>query len=242
MSTYKTNKLSLALLTVIFSFGLLHSRLAAAGEIEYRFIPYLWTAGIDAELGPPARTTDVDVSFSDYVEFVDAGAAFVFEALGEKWSFSSNVMWVELSQDIDLPRTTADFENEQLLFEAFAGYRPEGWKEGRILGGVRYTDMETTIEFVDGLKVEIGEDWADPFIGLEWRPRRGKWEYIIASDIGGGVEADFVWQFLLGASYHFNDRYAVAGGYRFLDIDFEDSTFVFDGTLEGIQIGLTIKF
>jgi hypothetical protein len=35
---------------------------------------------------------------------------------------------------------------------------------------------------------------------------------------------------------------AVSGGYRILDIDFEDSTFVFDGTLEGIQIGLMIKF
>ena len=57
---------------------------AFAEEWEYRWMPYLWTAGIDAELGPPGQTTFADVSFRDYVEFIDAGAALAFEARSDQ--------------------------------------------------------------------------------------------------------------------------------------------------------------
>ena len=221
---------------------MLHPSLAAAGEIEYRLMPYLWTSGIHADIGPPARPTSADVSFGDYVGFIDAGAAFVFEAEGDRWSFSSDVLWVKLSQDVDLRAGTADFENEQLILELAVGYRPQGWKEARIVGGVRYLDMGTTIRFRDPLEVGIGQDWADPFVGLEWRPRRDKWEYLLEGDIGGGVDADFTWSFIVGGAYHFSDRYAVTAAYRFVDSEFEDSEFVFDGRLEGLLIGVIIKF
>ena len=61
-------------LACLFIAGMLQSQSTSAGEVEYQFLPYLWTSGIDAEIGTPARTTSVDVSFSDYVEFVDVGA------------------------------------------------------------------------------------------------------------------------------------------------------------------------
>ncbi len=232
----------LVLVVCLIISGMLHSSLASAGEIEYRIVPYLWTAGIDADIGPPDRTTSADVSFGDYIQFLDIGAAFIFEAIGEKWSFHSDVMWVKLSESIELPVATADFENEQLILEFVVGFRPQGWKGIRILGGGRYIKMDTTIEFRNGFKVEIGQEWIDPLVGLEWRPRRGKWEFLIEGDIGGGVNADFTWAFMLGGAYHFNDHYGVEAGYRFMDIDFEDSEFVFDGRLEGLQIGMIFKF
>ena len=101
--------------------------------------------------------------------------------------------------------------------------------------------METDLGFTDELNINIGEDWADPFIGLEWRPRRGKWEYLLEADIGGGNDADSVWQFMLGATYHYSDRYAVSAGYRALDIEYREE-FIFDGILEGLQIGFMFKF
>ena len=36
--------------------------------------------------------------------------------------------------------------------------------------------------------------------------------------------------------------YALDHAHRFLDIDYEDDDFVFDGTLDGIQIGLLMTF
>jgi hypothetical protein len=70
-------------------------------------------------------------------------------------------------------------------------YRPQDFDKVRILGGARYLDLETTIDFANGTEFDKGQSWWDPFIGLEWRPRQDKWEYYIEGDIGGGVEADF---------------------------------------------------
>jgi len=214
----------------------------AADETEYRVIPYLWTAGMDVEVGRPGQTTDADVDFSDYMEFIDTGAAFIFDAVGEKWSFLSNIMYVELSEDIGLPAGTVDIEIKESIFELAAGYRPERFEKVRVLAGVRYTELEADIEFASSVDFNKSESWWDPFIGLEWRPHQGKWEYYVEGDIGGGVDADFAWQVALGATRHFNEKYAVTVGYRYLDIDYEDNDFIFDGNLEGVQIGLMFKF
>lgn len=232
------SRVAATLLTV----ALLHPPLAAASDTEYRVIPYLWTAGMDIEVGAPGRTTQADIDFSDYLEFIDTGAAFIFDVVGDKWSFISNILYVELSEGINLPAATADIEIRESIFEFAVGYRPQDFKNVRILGGARYVDLEADIEFANGIDLDTGEAWWDPFIGLEWRPRRDEWEYYVQGDIGGGANADFSWQVALGATYHFSEKYALSTGYRYLDIDYDDSDFVFDGNLEGLQIGLMFKF
>jgi hypothetical protein len=37
-------------------------------------------------------------------------------------------------------------------------------------------------------------------------------------------------------------RIRMSGVYRYIDIDFEDDDFVFDGSMDGIQIGLMMTF
>jgi hypothetical protein len=70
------------LLALTLVSALCHVPLASADDTRYRFMPYLWTAGMDVEIGRPGNTTNVDVSFSDYVDLIDVGAAVVFEARG----------------------------------------------------------------------------------------------------------------------------------------------------------------
>jgi hypothetical protein len=73
--------------------GTLQSPLAVAGDdVRYRIMPYLWTAGMDAEIGRPGMTTDVEVEFSDYLDLIDIGAAFVFEARGDQWLFATDLL------------------------------------------------------------------------------------------------------------------------------------------------------
>ena len=223
--------------------GTLQSPLAVAeDDVRYRLMPYLWTAGMDMEIGRPGNTREVDVSFSDYVDFIDLGAAFVFEARGDRWLVATNFLWVRLGEEFDLPTDTTEVEIDEFLVEAFAGYRPSGWENVWLVGGVRYLELETTIDFANINDVSASQDFVDPYVGISWEPRRGNWEYYLQGDVGGGIDADFAWSFSLGAAYHFNDRYAVVGGYRFIDIEFEDDEFVFDGTMDGIQIGVLITF
>ena len=221
----------------------LQSPLAVADDdVRYRVIPYLWTAGMDVEIGRPGNTREIDVSFSDYIDLIDLGAAFIFEARGDRWLVATNFLWVQLGEEFDLPADTTEIEIDEFLVEAFVGYRPSGWENTWLVGGVRYLNIETDIDFANINDVSRSRDFTDPYVGISWEPRRGNWEYILQADVGGGIDADFAWAFTLGAAYHFNNRYALVGGYRFIDIDFEDDEFVFDGTMEGIQIGLMITF
>ena len=222
---------------------MLFSQAASADKWQYEITPYLWTAGMDGDIGPPGRTTSVDVSFSDYIEFIDAALAFVFEARSDKWSYGVDLMWVKLQEDLDLPATTIDAEVEQLLFEGWVGYRPDAWRDLRVVGGVRYTDVDSTFDFV-GLppNLNVSDSFVDPFIGLEWRPKRGKWEFQVQGDIGGGVNADFTWGALVGASYQFSRHWSVKGAYRILDVDFENDELVYDMFMEGLMLGVGYKF
>ena len=223
--------------------GTLQSPLAVAGDdVQYRIMPYLWTAGMDVEIGRPGMTTQADVEFSDYLDFIDMGAAFVFEARGDQWSIGTDVLWVQLGNDFEVPTGTVDLKIDELLIEVVGGYRPSGWENVWIVGGIRYLELDTDIDFAVIGRRSSSQDFADPFIGLSWQPRRGNWEYLLEADIGGGIDADFSWSVSLAGAYHFNDRYAASFGYRFIDIDFEDDEFVFDGSMDGIQIGLMITF
>lgn len=236
---WKMNKESLPCLLAV---AVLHSPLALADDVRYRLMPYLWAAGIDAEIGRPGMTTEADVSFSDYLDFIDLGAAFAFEARRDRWSWGGNLLWVRLGEDFDLPAGTTDLEIEQTILEFFVGFRPEQWENTRIIAGGRYTDISAEIDFVNISDPKGGSDFADPYLGVMWHPRYGDWEWLVEADVGGGVDADFAYSFTVFTGYYFTERLAVTGGYRFIDIDFEDDEFVFDGTFEGIQIGLLVTF
>ncbi len=161
------------LLVTSLIIGTLQSPLAFADDVRYRLMPYLWTAGMDVEIGRPGFTTNADVEFSDYLDFIDMGAAFVFEARGDQWMFATDVLWVQLSRDFEVPTGTIDLEVEELLIEAFGGYRPSSWENTWIVGGMRYLDIKADIEFVIIGDRSASQDFADPFIGLSWQPRRG---------------------------------------------------------------------
>lgn len=229
------------LLSGVFVLGVTCAQ-ATEDEVVYRVAPYVWTAGIDGDLGGPEFVTDADVSFSDYASIVDASLAFAAEARGDKWSIAGDFLWVKLADEVDLAENTLDFENEQYLVELAVSYRPDGWETVRPLVGVRYTKMDTEFE-VEGVgKVDVGDSWVDPFVGVEWRSRHGALEWGVAADIGGGVDADFTWAYLIGGSYFFSEGFAVSASYRFIDIDFDSDEFVFDGTMEGLLVGLLIEF
>jgi hypothetical protein len=230
------------LLALTLVSALCHVPLASADDTRYRFMPYLWTAGMDVEIGRPGNTTNVDVSFSDYVDLIDVGAAVVFEARRDQWLVATNFLWVSLSEEFNLTDDTTEAEIDEFVIEAFAGYRPAAWENTWIVVGARYLELDIEIDFANINDVNRSQDFTDPYVGLSWQPRRDNWEYLVEGDIGGGVDADFAWSFSLAAAYHFNDRFALSGGYRFIDIDYEDDDFVFDGNLDGIQIGLMMTF
>lgn len=69
----------------------------------------------------------------------------------------------------------------------------------------------------------------------------GKLQGTLLADIGGfGVGSDLTWEFMPALSYRFSDAVSLALGYRWLDIDFDDSDFEFDAAQFGWLLGLGI--
>lgn len=221
----------------------LFSQAASADKWRYEITPYLWTAGMDGEIGPPRGTSSVDISFSDYVKYVDAGFAFVFEARSDKWAYGVDLLLAKLSEGLDLPATTLDAEVKELMFEGWLGYRPDAWSNLRVVGGIRYWDLDTKLDFV-GLPatIKIGDSFADPFVGLEYRRQHGKWELALQGDVGGGLDADFTWGVIAGVSYRFSERWSTKFAYRFMDVDFESDELVMDLRMEGLMLGVGYIF
>jgi hypothetical protein len=82
--------------------------------------------------------------------------------------------------------------------------------------------------------------WASPVIGV-----RGNYDltskFFISSrfEIGGaGIGADLATKFYGGVGYRLGSKSALIGGYRYLQVDYDDHKgFLFDTRLNGIVLG-----
>ena len=76
---------------------------AAAPGWQFSLAPYLWGTSIEGTLEADQVSADVDVSFSDILDALDAGVLGGFEARRGKMSLVSNLIYLKLSTDADKP-------------------------------------------------------------------------------------------------------------------------------------------
>jgi hypothetical protein len=74
---------------------------AAAPKWEFSFAPYLWATAFDGTLESEGQTVDVEISFSDVVDALDAGLLGNFEARRGRFSFISNVIYLRTTDEAD---------------------------------------------------------------------------------------------------------------------------------------------
>ena len=127
-----------------------------------------------------------------------------------------------------------------------------GYSFGRVersfafLGGVRYLNIkgETTVE---GQPTQSGSEgiW-DPYLGLRFNWHvNPKLPIIIRADVGGFQIADVKssWRVTLGTGYRLSNRIAIAGGWRWYDVEYKsDSTvdqIIYDVKQQGPFLALT---
>lgn len=95
---------------------------------EFSFAPYIWAAGLDGTVSADNHSADVDVSFSDILDDLDAGFLAAAEARRGRFAFAANLVYLKLSPDAsqpvgallpNAPPGDLDVRNttEQLIFE-----------------------------------------------------------------------------------------------------------------------------
>lgn len=66
---------------------------------EFSLAPYFWGSGLEGTVDADRISSDVDVSFSDIWDVLDAGVLAAFEARRGKLSVTSNAIYLKLSPD-----------------------------------------------------------------------------------------------------------------------------------------------
>jgi hypothetical protein len=88
------------------------------------------------------------------------------------------------------------------------------------------------------------ENWFDPFIGLRGRYNLTKALYLTGeADVGGfGVGSEITWETYAALGCQITRNIYSEVGYRYLYLDYDTTSFIFQGSLRGAQITVGINF
>ncbi|HAL92516.1 MAG TPA: hypothetical protein DCM68_05765 [Verrucomicrobia bacterium] len=229
---------------------------ASAAEPEgwqFELTPYLWAAGLEGDATINGHEAEFEKEFSDLFDMLDIGGSLLGVAQYNRFLVWGQVDYFSLSTDkLDVedqpPGHTLD--SKLLLGEAAVGYQFDGFMEGMkidVLIGARMTSMELDLELDDGETTSKDNDLADPIIVL--RPSipifpskiDGLW-FNPTLAIGGGGDADLVYELFPQFQYQITDHMAARLGYRTVGYKFEEGDNELNINLAGLIVGVGLTF
>jgi hypothetical protein len=213
---------------------------------DWRFTPYLWSAGIDGDvaIGPIGR--DVDIEFADLLDVLAGAALFRVEGGNDAHGLLADFVWMRLEPDDELATIggSAAAELDSAILDV--GYLRRLERADLELG-VRYWDFE--LELDPALLPEIVRDdsWVDGYVGVRFiRELDSDWLWQTRVNIGAGGS-----DFTFNAETHFAKRLSSGNrlvfGIKMLGIDYSDESaglapLAVDTTFVGGTIGFTFEY
>jgi hypothetical protein len=185
-------------------------------------------AGIRGDVSPFKRgpVILIEKSFGDVLEDLDFAAFVNVWARKDRFVFSADVMYVDLSGNEVInfvPGLGATIDVQGLSATLQAGYRvyEEPQVTFDVLGGVRGWFISTAVDVsFGGLSRSVKEDfgWVDPVIASRGLFKlTDKVSLMAYGDVGGfGAGPRFTWQVLAAVNYSFTNHLSVSGGYKIL--------------------------
>jgi len=236
-----------------------------ADKWQFEITPYFLAANLNGDTGIGGVTADVDMSFSDIWDKLNAGFMAAFEARKEPWIFLFDSLYFRLEDEetrswqgpLGIVSVAGEVEATmtQQIYQLSAGYRliDERTKLD-LVGAMRYTHLDIDLDLVvttsgnlfpGGTRSMSGsKDWWDPVIGMRLiTPFSQKWSFIGYADLGGfGVGSDFTFQAIAGIKWQFSKVVSAKLAYRYLYQDFEKDNFVWDMAAQGPMLGIGFHF
>jgi hypothetical protein len=209
--------------------------------IQYEITPYLWLASIDGTTaigGGEAPPIDSDYNFFS-LDNLDGVASATFTARGPQWGFLFDFLYVEF-EDAQL-QTTPRLSGR--IVEAAASYRLASVSNVELMAGIRQQDNDVEFTILNQTP-QVSVDWIDPFVGVVYTSAlSSRIQLSLRGDVGGfGIESDLAVNAEAMLRYQFGDTFSFKFGYRYLKVKFEDSSLVYDVSLDGLLFGLGIRF
>jgi hypothetical protein len=222
----------------------------------------MWAMGIDGPVTIRNNTRDLDVSFSDLFDHLQGSIGTTLTANKGKVGGFFSLSYLKIGQD-SIPSAVfepVNFSIKWLTVELGANYAVVAKPEVvlSVLGGVRYTSLNSEVETTDDETLVAegdGVNWTDPFIGANVvKPIGEKFALSLRGDVGGfdisESTSKLTWTVAPTASYRFpisggRRNLVLSAGYRYTSADFEGEgpdVFQMDVNMSGPTLGLTLAF
>jgi hypothetical protein len=257
-------------ITVLLGILTAQNVMASNDDWEFEVTPYFLAAGLDGKIGIRDVTADVDMSFSDIWDHLDAGFMGLASAQKGRWIFgleavyfkisgvgSKSVSWNLRNRSTEV-NGALELTSEITIYSGTAAYRviDESMKID-VLGALRYTRVDADLDlkingvftgplatrpFSGARSAGDSESWIDAVVGVKAvYPISKNVDLVGYADIGGSDDSD-TYQLIGGVNWQFKEDYSAKVGYRVLDWDYDDGSFKWDMQATGPYIGLGIKF
>ena len=223
------------------------SVVTAQDEWSFEVTPYFWAAGVEGDAEVQGRDVEIDESFSDIFDAVDAGGGLM--TVAQRGSF---VVWGQFdyvgmdTDQLDPAPAGGSIQTDSFLGALAVGFQFKGPLEGStidLLGGIQYATIENDLEITG---VGSGDDTLDIVDGIiVVRPNvrlTEKWRFNPTFSVGAG-DSDLTWEVQPNFQYQFSDNMALRLGYRRLHYDIEgDRGNTLDAAFQGLIVGVSLLF
>jgi hypothetical protein len=213
---------------------------------------YGWFTGVRGTAGALGHNAGIDESFSDVFHVLKGMIPIAVEADKGRFVMPIDFIWLKLGIDNAIPQndfgqTSIDTHLTESILTPKIGYRLYNGDHLKVdaLGGIRYWYLGLNNTLVpSGLSNSRSTNWVDGLGGARFIfPLGDKAALTVAGDAGaGGANLDY--QVLGLLNYQFTQRWGLAVGWRYLDVDYRPSNhqFVYDTIMSGPIGGLNFTF
>jgi len=229
---------------------------ASPARAQWSVTPYIWAANLDADItvaDRPAKTAHVP--FTDLVEDVDMGVLLRVDASFGAVGGMMDLFYIHMTttgSELPLPDGSAgtlDTKIGMTILDGAVTYDPGADGEGvSFLLGARVLGQSATLDLaVPGApaaqRVEANDLLIDALVGAAYRQRYAShWLVDARADVGtGGTKLTWSAGAQLAYGFGSTQRFTLSAGYRYLAIDYDESSPVaVDLTMSGFITGLRI--
>lgn len=224
----------------------------SGGASELRLTLYFWIAGIDGTVGASDSGGQVDSDFSGLLDNLElSGYMLHADWRKDRWTVFGDWSHFNVTSSAPSPfgalYAGADARIKGGVGQIAAGYQVLGGIDSGVdaFTGLRYYNIEAEMTLQPGLagarSLSGSSQWVDGIVGARWRGRLNRqWTFSVYGDVGGGG-SKFSSQAAATANYEFTWG-SLAGGWRYLYVDYDSSGFKLDAALSGPFVGATVRF
>ena len=221
---------------------------------QFEITPLAWLAGMEGDGTVRGKDFEFEKGFSDLIDSVDMAGGLLGTAQYDRYLIWAQMDFISASTDNldveDQPKR-AEVDSDLFLGEAAVGYQVDGWAKDQtidLLLGVRVARIETGLSIDRGASLEDDSTLVDPMLVI--RPSVPVLPSMIKGlsfngtmAIGGGGDADLVYELQPQFQYDAGTNLSIRFGYRRVGYKFDgEGDNKLDMQMAGLILGAGFKF